>query len=111
MKLTIQIKTPSFASWKTTLTGIASLLIGAMQTYHHTVILDALKDPQVLLALAVGLGLLFAKDGNVTGGTKGQPSSLEALSVANQAPAQGTVLINGVEAQVAPVPVPIPHQA
>lgn len=95
-------------SWKTTLSGLIAIFIGAMQSYNDQTISAAIHDPKVQLAMIMGIGLMLAKDSNVTGGTKGQPSSQQALKDANQAPAQGMVLINGVAANVAPVPPPPP---
>jgi len=46
-------------NWKTTTAGIASLVLAALQiTTNHS----AASDPQVLTAIAAGIGLLLARD-------------------------------------------------
>ena len=80
---------PSFAkSWKSTLVGLIAVIFGVVQGFQstdwHTLIADHSFQTKVLVAL---LGFIV-KDGNVTGGTVGQPSSLEALTDANQAPSR-----------------------
>jgi len=79
------------ASWKTTLTGVGAIAIGSYQAYMGPDgISGAIHDPAVLGLFATGVIGLLAKDGNVTGGTKGQPSTISALADANQAPATGS---------------------
>jgi hypothetical protein len=81
---------PSFAkSWKTSLLGILSLFVSAWQGFHDPTMLAAIQDPKVQMAVLVGVIGLVAKDGNVTGGTSGQPSTPQALADANQAAAKG----------------------
>lgn len=77
------------ASWKTTVTGIAAIALGAYQAYMgNDGIVGALHDPAVQTLFAVGVLGFLAKDHDVTGGKKGQPSTIEALAAANQAPAE-----------------------
>ena len=58
-------------NWKTTLSGIGTIFIAlytAWKTYDTT---GQLPDLEPLIAqLVLGIGLLSAKDGNATGGTK-----------------------------------------
>jgi hypothetical protein len=84
--MNITIPTPSFASWKTTLAGLISLFLGAMQAYSLHDWGAAIKDPRVQTAVLLGILGMLAKDSNVTGGTTGQPSTPKALADANQAP-------------------------
>lgn len=75
-------------NWKTSATGLATVL-GALATIitllsHNPIDMNSVST--AVLALIGGFGLLFAKDGNVTGGTVGQPSTTSALVAANQAP-------------------------
>lgn len=60
-------------SWKTTATGITTIIVAvgtAALTYLKT---GVLPDFGVLLAaITAGIGLLTAKDSDVTGGTKPQ---------------------------------------
>jgi F0F1-type ATP synthase membrane subunit c/vacuolar-type H+-ATPase subunit K len=77
------------ASWKTSLAGIAAIALGAYQAYMGTGgIQGAIHDPAVQSLFVLGVIGLLAKDHNVTGGTKGQPSAAHALEEANQAPAR-----------------------
>lgn len=87
--MTINISGSALTSWKTTLLGVASLFVAAMQSYGDGTIAAALQDPRVQTAVLIGAIGLFAKDSNVTGGTVGQPSTPKALAAANQAPAAG----------------------
>lgn len=75
-------------NWKTTLGGLA-LVLGGLATIltaltHNPV--DASSLQAAGASIVAGVTLLFAKDGNVTGGTVGQPSTTSALVAANQAP-------------------------
>lgn len=57
-------------NWKTTASGVLSILLGvaALLGVH---VGDATITPDAAIAMIVaGVGLIFAKDGNVTGGTK-----------------------------------------
>lgn len=86
------------ASWKTTGLGIVSLAYATYQTYMGPGgVSGAIHDPTIVGTFILGIFGLIAKDGNVTGGTKGQPSSPQALADANQAPA--TQLIATVQSQ------------
>ena len=61
-----------FTSWKTTSLGITMIvgaLIGAWQAYSATPF-DQPMFMASLTGLLGGIGLLFAKDGDVTGGTR-----------------------------------------
>jgi hypothetical protein len=105
--MTVTIKLPaSMGSWKTSLVGIISLVVAAWQGYQVTVangsLLMALEDPKVQMFILSGIGLLLAKDAGVTGGTRGVPSTPQALADANQAPATGE------HAPVGPAPVANP---
>lgn len=78
------------ASWKTTAAGLASLALSAYAGYQGGGgFMVAIHDPKVQTLFILGVLGLVAKDGNVTGGSKGTPSTPEALSAANQAPATG----------------------
>ena len=84
---------PSFASWKTSLTGVAGVILGVMQTFKHTTLSETINDPLVWYALVMALLGFFAKDSNVTGGTSGQVSTPQALADARQAPAPGVPVV------------------
>lgn len=58
-------------SWKTTMAGIASILLGALR-FFVAIKNNNLTDEAFLTggaAITTGVGLLTAKDNNVTGGT------------------------------------------
>jgi len=77
------------ASWQTTAAGLAAIALGAYQAYMgHDGISGAIHDPAVQTLFVLGVLGLVAKDHNLTGGTKGQPSAAHALEDANQAPAE-----------------------
>lgn len=57
-------------SWKTTIGGVLAV---ATAVYH--VIQGGALDSTTLTQILAGIGLIFAKDSNVTGGTKVNPSS------------------------------------
>lgn len=86
--MTINLNLNTIKSWKTTLIGIASLILGIIQTYNEGWAM-AIHDPKVQMAVLVGVLGMLAKDGNITGGSVGIPSTPEALAAANQAPAIG----------------------
>lgn len=72
-----QISTPTkepqtMFNWKTTLAGISAIFaaIGSIFTAQGTIDLSHLST--VLPAILAGIGLLFSKDANVTGGTVSQ---------------------------------------
>lgn len=52
-------------NWKTTLSGIASIITGIVAILNNHV-------TEGIAAIVAGVGLLAAKDSNVTGGTKRQ---------------------------------------
>jgi hypothetical protein len=59
----------NFANWKTTGGGILTIALGALSLFGVKIAGTAPVDPQVALAMITGgLGVLFAKDHNVTGG-------------------------------------------
>lgn len=60
------------ANWKTTLAGIVALVIQIGPILWPTVITPAIAN--TISTIAVSLGVVAAKDGNVTGGTTTQPS-------------------------------------
>jgi hypothetical protein len=60
------------ANWKTTLAGVA-LLTGAASS----VATGGEVNEATLTAIVAGVGLLFGKDGNVTGGSKPQTKEAE----------------------------------
>ena len=60
-----------FASWKTSSAGLL-MIIGAIVAMIYTKPLDQTTLMATVSAVVGGIGLLFAKDGNVTGGTKQQ---------------------------------------
>lgn len=61
------------ANWKTSLGGLLTILLGALSLVGVKVAGTGTIDPQTALAMITGgFGLLFAKDGNVTGGTTPQ---------------------------------------
>ncbi len=79
------------ASWQTTAAGVAAIALGAYQAYMGGGgIAGAIHDPTVQTLFVVGVLGLLAKDHNLTGGTKGQPSAEHALLDAGQQPASGT---------------------
>ncbi len=73
-----------FANWKTTSAGLI-MIIGAISSFFF--IEGKLTQAELMIqitAILGGLGLLFAKDNNVTGGNKDQgtpPSIIEAPKV------------------------------
>ena len=81
----MEIMKSFIASWKSTAAGIAAILIAVISASQDASLQAMALDPKVQIALVVGLLGLVAKDGNVTGGTTGQPSTPEALHAANQA--------------------------
>lgn len=73
-------------SWKSSLVGIAGVVLAVVSASQDPSIQAMAVDPKVQIALLIGLLGLVAKDSNVTGGTTGQPSTQQALVEANQAP-------------------------
>lgn len=59
-------------NWKTTAGGIGTILTAAGGLAHDISIGDYSRVPLYVTALLGGIGLLFAKDHNVTGGTTQQ---------------------------------------
>ena len=86
--MNINVNLNTIKSWKTTLIGVASLILGTVQTYNEGWAM-AIHDPKVQMAVVVAVLGFIAKDGDVTGGSVGIPSTPEALAAANQAPATG----------------------
>lgn len=58
------------SNWKTSVTGLAIIALGAAGTFLGIKIPGFNMD--FLAALTVGIGMLLGKDGNVTGGTSQQ---------------------------------------
>lgn len=88
-RVTINIPLPAglLKSWKTTLTGAASLTLGIISaSSYHGDWVAALHDRGIQLAIAIAVLGFVSKDGNVTGGTSGQPSTPQALADANVHP-------------------------
>lgn len=54
------------SSWKTTLAGIIGILITALPTVQNWLQGQPVSWTPVLGALAAGIGLIFARDNNVT---------------------------------------------
>lgn len=54
-------------NWKTTAAGVAVILLGTVAPVFGVHVPGFEMDPG--LAVVTGLGLIFAKDGNVTGGS------------------------------------------
>lgn len=63
------INIPTITSWKTTVLGLLSAFVAAMQTYNDGSITAGIQDPKVQMALLVALIGILSKDYNVTGGT------------------------------------------
>ena len=51
-------------NWKTTITGIIMLALAAVGVWHNPA---SVSDPNVIATIAGGVGLIAAKDGNVSG--------------------------------------------
>lgn len=58
-----------FTSWKTTITGVGMILFGVVGLVLGKVTWDV-AGPSIV----GGLGLIFAKDSDVTGGTRTRPA-------------------------------------
>lgn len=84
--MTITIPSPSLGSWKTNVAGAISGGYGFLQLYKIHDWHAIYQDPQVFLAFVIALGFFNAKDNNMTGGSKGQASSSQALLDSNVAP-------------------------
>lgn len=77
----------NIASWKSTFIGLASAVIAVVQaSSYRGDWVAAIHDRSVQMAIVVAALGWVAKDSNVTGGSKGQPSTPEAVVAANQAP-------------------------
>lgn len=62
-----------FSNWKTTSAGVGMILTGLTGLLHQ--VNPEVPGPDLstsLMSIVAGLGLLFAKDGNVTGGSTPQ---------------------------------------
>jgi hypothetical protein len=57
-------------NWKTSAAGLIVILLGALGTFAGIKVPGF--DLEFLAALTAGIGLILAKDGNVTGGTVNQ---------------------------------------
>jgi hypothetical protein len=64
----------SFATnWKTTAGGAATMVLGVLSLCGVKLVGSAAIDPQTALGMITGgFALIFAKDGNVTGGSTKQ---------------------------------------
>lgn len=56
------------SNWKTTLAGLITLATTVGTSLHFMTV----EQASAVMAVAISFGLLAAKDGNVTGGTKQQ---------------------------------------
>ena len=56
-------------NWKTTTAGILAIALAGLQIYTNPA---SLADPQILGAIVAGIGLITAKDHNVSGEAKQQ---------------------------------------
>lgn len=75
-----------FTSWKSTVVGLAGVLLAVFSASQDPSIQAMVLDPKVQIALLLGVLGLVTKDSNVTGGTVGQPSTPEAIQASNVAP-------------------------
>lgn len=67
-------------NWKTSLGGLGMVLTGLADIVRGlTSDVSAIHWEADIVAITGGLGLLFAKDGNVTGGSVVQPTPVETL--------------------------------
>lgn len=73
-------------SWKSSLVGLAGVILTVVTASQDSTFGAMIEDPKVQIALLIGILGFVAKDGNVTGGTVGQPSTRTALIQANQTP-------------------------
>ena len=84
---------PTFAkSWKTTTMGFLAAIYPVAQGFKAFQTGDwktLSHDPIFWGAMIVAVQGWVGKDGNVTGGSVGQPSTPQALADANQAAAKG----------------------
>lgn len=76
-------------NWKTSLFGMLFAVATAIGTGTVETSPRIQKIAAIVMAAAGAGGLFSAKDKDVTGGSKGQPSTVAALAAANQAPATG----------------------
>lgn len=67
-------------NWKTSLGGLGAILAALADISHGLAAGVPINWQADITGLIAGAGLLFAKDGNVTGGTKMQASSPEVLA-------------------------------
>lgn len=56
-------------SWKTTVAGVCAILIAVAGAVQAVVGGGSIDYPSVIAAVMAGIGLIMAKDSNVTGGT------------------------------------------
>ncbi len=80
---------PSFAkSWKSTLVGLVAAIWAVVSGLEIHDWSAALHDHGIQTKLMLAVLGFIVKDGNVTGGTSGQPSTPKALIEANVAPSE-----------------------
>jgi|HubBroStandDraft_2_1064218.scaffolds.fasta_scaffold478531_1 hypothetical protein len=81
---------PSFAkSWKSTLVGLVAAIWAVVSGLEIHDWSAAVHDHGIQTKVMLAVLGFIVKDGNVTGGTVGQPSTPQALAEANQEPAKG----------------------
>ena len=58
-------------SWKTTAAGVASILVAGLVAFQQYLSggVSTIQWEVLVAAVTAGVGLIFAKDANVTGGT------------------------------------------
>ena len=59
-----------FKNWKTTASGIASILVWVLDEIFKVGL--TVEQKTFITTVVLGVGLFFSKDGNVTGGTNPQ---------------------------------------
>jgi hypothetical protein len=88
VNINIPIPSGALTSWKSSFIGVAGVFLAALQAHNAPTWSAAFHDHGFQMAILIGILGWVAKDSNVTGGTKGQPSSPSALADANQEPSK-----------------------
>lgn len=79
------------SSWKTTLAGIIGILLTSLPTVQNWLQGQAVSWTPVFAALAAGIGLIFARDNNVTSEqANAAPAATTTTATITQAPATVT---------------------